>query len=411
MAKTIKFSLILDNTPVIDLDGVRENFNIDDILRYYKSGLLQKWLAVRGFTDTLSRLEDISAESDLEISKELVKIFEMEIEATKLEESLYSIQFHEEWQNKVNDYAKNNFNRKAIINDYHQGYDALLKGMLQAPDDIALIKSSMAQIAKNYLWIFKYHLPCFYDEFIEKVPLSIFVSFMNPSLRKLLLESEVMAERLENLTSKINPNTANKISDDFTKDHNLFDRQSILNRLGINLKPIKHKADTNHRWQQLVSSDKKCLIIDLTERDNVMVSHSDPNLKSHQFKKQDAVGKILNGLRFYSYRSDDYVEYITFTSEKDLVNSEKQFAIPKMFYLVRNHLKTFKGETEEFWKDIEPKGKRFMIIGMNDGNYVRNSGKHGEELSADDVNGKFVILDGIDYKSKNPDHVIGYLEV
>ena len=402
MAKTIKFSLILDNTPVRDLDGVRENFNIDDILRYYKSGLLQKWLSVRGFTDTLSKLEHISAESDLEISKELVNIFEMEIEATDLEESLYSIQFHEEWQNKVIDYAKNNFERKAIINDYHQGYDVLLTGMWQAPDDIALIKSSMAQIAKNYLWIFKYHLPGFYDEFIEKVPLSIFVSFMNTTLRQLLLESEVMAERIENLTSKINPNTAKILSEELPKHPNL-----------LSIKPIKHKQDTNHKWRQLVSSDKKCLIFDLTERDDVMVSHSEQNLMSHQFKKQDAVGKILNGLRFFSDHSDDYIEYIIFPSEQELVISykEKELAILKMFYLVRNHLKTFKGETEEFWKDIEPKGKRFMIIGMKEGNYVRNSGKHGEELSADDVNGKFVILDGIDYKSKNPDDVIGYLEV
>ncbi|NEO71133.1 MAG: hypothetical protein F6K52_17005 [Moorea sp. SIO3H5] len=119
----------------------------------------------------------------------------------------------------------------------------------------------------------------------------------------------------------------------------------------------------------------------------------------------------MNGLMFSSDNSNDYVEYIIFPSEQNLVLSEKEFAIHKMFYLVRNHLKIFKGETKEFWKDIEPKGKRFMILGMNDGNYVRNSGKHGEELSADDVNGKFVILDGIDYKSRNPDHVIGYLEV
>ncbi|NEO49037.1 MAG: hypothetical protein F6K55_35070 [Moorea sp. SIO4A3] len=400
MAKTIKFSLILDNTPVRDLDGVRENFNIDDILRYYKSGLLQKWLAVRGFTDILSKIKDISAESDLEISKELVKIFEMEIEATKLEESLYSIQFHEEFQNKVNNYAKNNFNRKAIIKDYHQGYYRVLTGMLEDPDNIALIKSSVAQIAKNYFWIFKFHLPGLYDEFFDKVPLSLFVSFMNPTLRRLVLGSDMMAERIENLTNKINPNTAKMLSEGFLKHPDI-----------LSLKPIQHKADTNRRWQKLVTPEKKCLILDLTESDDVMVSHSEPSLRSDQFKKEDAVGKIMNGLMFYSNSSNDYVEYMIFPSEQNLVLSEKEFAIHKMFYLVRNHLKIFKGETKEFWKDIEPKGKRFMILGMNDGNYVRNSGKHGEELSADDVNGKFVILDGIDYKSRNPDHVIGYLEV
>ncbi|NEO69820.1 hypothetical protein, partial [Moorena sp. SIO3H5] len=305
MAKTIKFSLILDNTPVRDLDGVRENFNIDDILRYYKSGLLEKWLAVRGFTDTLSKIKDISAESDLEISKELVKIFEMEIASTELEESLYSIQFHEEFQNKVNDYAKNNFNRKAIIKDYHQGYYRVLTGMLDDPDNIALIKSSVAQIAKNYFWIFKFHLPSLYDEFFDKVPLSLFVSFMNPTLRRLVLGSDMMAERIENLTNTINPNTAKMLSEGFLKHPDILSIKSIL-----------HKADTNRKWQKLVTSEKKCLILDLTHRDDVMVSHSEPSLRSHQFKKEDAVGKIMNGLMYCFDNCYDLVEYIIFPSHR-----------------------------------------------------------------------------------------------
>jgi hypothetical protein len=76
-----------------------------------------------------------------------------------------------------------------------------------------------------------------------------------------------------------------------------------------------------------------------------------------------------------------------------------------------NILRYFQGETDEYWKDIEPKGKKFMIIAMEEGNFVRNAGKQGEELSASDVNKKFPILNGIDYKSKNNKDTLIYMEV
>lgn len=74
-------------------------------------------------------------------------------------------------------------------------------------------------------------------------------------------------------------------------------------------------------------------------------------------------------------------------------------------------LKVFKGNTEAYWKDIEPKDKKLLIVSMQDGNYIRNAGKFGEELSSEDVNGKFVILDGIDYKGNNALHQLLYMEV
>ncbi|KOR27300.1 hypothetical protein TI05_19335 [Achromatium sp. WMS3] len=57
MAKTIKFNLIVDENPVRDIKGLQENFCIDDILAFYKNGLLQKWLKVRGFDDYLQRVD------------------------------------------------------------------------------------------------------------------------------------------------------------------------------------------------------------------------------------------------------------------------------------------------------------------------------------------------------------------
>ena len=79
--------------------------------------------------------------------------------------------------------------------------------------------------------------------------------------------------------------------------------------------------------------------------------------------------------------------------------------------ILGSNLKTFAGQTEGYWKDIEPRGKKFMILHMESGNFVRASGLTGRDLSADDVNYEFVILDGIDYKSNSKTDKLIYLEV
>lgn len=74
-------------------------------------------------------------------------------------------------------------------------------------------------------------------------------------------------------------------------------------------------------------------------------------------------------------------------------------------------LKIFAGQTEGYWKDIEARGRKFMILHMEAGNFVRSAGASGQDMSADDVNNNFVILDGIDYKSNDESHKLLYLEV
>lgn len=79
--------------------------------------------------------------------------------------------------------------------------------------------------------------------------------------------------------------------------------------------------------------------------------------------------------------------------------------------ILGENLISFSGETNSYWKDLEPKGKKFMIVRMSTGDYVRSAGENGGDLSCDDVKNKFVIIDGIDYKSNNSSHTLLYMEV
>lgn len=75
------------------------------------------------------------------------------------------------------------------------------------------------------------------------------------------------------------------------------------------------------------------------------------------------------------------------------------------------NLITFAGVTDGYWKDIEPKGKKYMIISMGSGDYVRSAGLSGGDLGSEDTLNKFVIVDGIDYKSNSATRRLLYMEV
>ena len=75
------------------------------------------------------------------------------------------------------------------------------------------------------------------------------------------------------------------------------------------------------------------------------------------------------------------------------------------------HIKIFRGKTDQYWKDIEPKGTRCMIISIKKENKLRNAGKNGEELTYDDINEQFIFTDGIDYMSNSDTDELIYMEV
>lgn len=75
------------------------------------------------------------------------------------------------------------------------------------------------------------------------------------------------------------------------------------------------------------------------------------------------------------------------------------------------NLISFAGVTDGYWKDLEPKGKDYMIISMGSGDYVRSAGVSGGDLSTYDITNKFVIVNGIDYKSNTATNQLLYMEV
>jgi hypothetical protein len=140
MAKTIKFNLLIDGKYVRDIESLRENFCINDILEVYKNGLLEKWLKVRGFDDYLSKVEKIDKTSNNSIV-ELIKIFDMEKDNNAIGEAIYSLDFENRKKQKVAEFEKSNQKLKDTIESYHKAYEDLKEEILQNKENMQYLKT------------------------------------------------------------------------------------------------------------------------------------------------------------------------------------------------------------------------------------------------------------------------------
>lgn len=322
MAKTVKFNLICDGTPIRTVEDLRDNFSIEDVLAYYDSKLLHRWLSVRGYDNLLKKVEEISSEDSMEIIKSLITLFEVEVDVKKVEESVYILQYNKEREELLSIYKKDEFKANSVVDDHQTGYTQLVDRIVDNADDIAVIRAAITEMINNYYWILeKDHRNLFYKLYY-KAPMALFVMLTHEETRKLYLPQMV---------------TVTKTKDDGTEE------------------VVETTTDVAKKYDDQ----------EMTQLMSVKL----------------AMCKLVCGL------------------------------ISTAETILKDNLLSFAGVTDGYWKDIETKGKKYMIINMQSGNYVRSAGKAGEELGYSDVLNGFIIIDGIDYKSNNATHKLLYMEV
>ena len=146
MTKTIKFNLIIDDQPIRTIEDLQENFLIEDVLDAFKEGLLLKWLEVRSFTKYIEKVKNLTDNrtnhDNVELTKELIKIFEIELDEEKVNEQIYILNYLKEREVQLETYKKDNFRLETIIDDYHSGYDAIIFDIIDHPYNMARIKTN-----------------------------------------------------------------------------------------------------------------------------------------------------------------------------------------------------------------------------------------------------------------------------
>lgn len=305
MTKAIKFNLICDDKPVRTIEDLQNNFSIEDVLIYYNNQLLHRWLEVRGYTAELERLNTITEENPIGIMKELIKIFNVECDNKKVEESVYMLEFLNEKKELYAIYQEEDYKVKHIIDDYETGYRQLVTEILESPKDAAIIKANIAKITADYPWILRLDHRNLFHIFKVKSPLAIMCLLMNEESRKYYL-------------------------------------------------PVESKDEDG------------AVVVDIATNED----------------KANMFWFICTMIKANNFQME-----------------------------LGDNLGAFSGITDGYWKDLEPKGKKYMIIKMDDGDFVRSAGLSGGDLGSADILNRFVMIDGIDYKSNSATHQLLYMEV
>lgn len=360
MAKKIRFNMLMSNQPVRDRQELLEHFNIDDVLAWHKSGLLTRWLAVRDLEKDVQALAALSGKDDQTLARELFGIFFPDMSDADKHTATAHLAFAQERDESLLRLKEHGFARDKVIADYHAGYERILQSMLDNPEDYALIKAALREIETGYSQLFQTDFRRFFEQFQDKCILGLYALLANAKLRNMNL---LTAEDMQTLF-KLVPQT------NVPEEIKTF------------------QMDTNKSWE-LVTKDKVYIKGVMDFSSCLRIKDLNGNIYLSNELNQ---GIIMNGLFFYSNAQNDEVVYTIIDTENKAYRS-------------------FSGETDSYWNDIEQKGKQYLLLRMEHGNFVRSTGKIGEELSADDVNGKFPIVDGIDYKSNNASHTLVYLEV
>lgn len=363
MAKTIKFNLICDDHPVRTLDDLREHFSIEDVLKYYQSGLLQKWLSVRGYEKELKAVTALSDTGDLEIIKKLIRIFEIETDEVAIEQGVYILEFEQAFKTQFQQYTIQKANTEQIIFDYEKGFMDLVNLILQNWNDMLLIKAVIQEMENHYRSQFEANYRTLFYTFYERAPMALFAMMMHDHMRQYYLMYDFNGKYYDDLPT-------------FSQKEVAYERRNSDIQSGffdVMLATLTQKEKQN-KTQPVYNEQTKGA--------------------SWQEERDFAISKLLT-----TDRAEMYKKFCELNTQSML---EK---------ILGDNLQFYKGKTDNYWKDLESKDCKCMVLCIDYGDNVRSAGKKDQMLDYSVVNNKFVILDGIDYRSNMSSHVIYYLEV
>jgi len=374
--KQIKFNLILDGKPVRTIEELQDNFNLDDILDYFFNGLLEKWLKVRKYDSFLAQVQKINAKIEIvEISKKLINIFNIELN----DEAIFYANFLQNHKKNLENLAKTKVRTSQVITNYHKQYNKLKSEIDSNQYNLAYLKNGVSFLEKRFFELFVLEHEKLVQYYFDTNILMLIAMMFNNKLRKFVIENYTIKTRISSILAI----RETMIKEIFNELKNLKDDEP--HRLKKYIKTFQ--KNSSKEWIKL--TDEDTLII----RSNAGVKLREPNNPESELGYVYAKSSVLKGLEFQSFKNNHFVQYILLKDIEGFISA----------------IKIFRGETEGYWKDLEPKNKKCMILHIDESSYVRSLGKHGEELSAKDVNGEFLILDGLDYKSNSASHEIYYI--
>jgi len=312
-------------------------------------------------TKETDELDKIKGDA-LEAASALCRIFNAECTEEQLKQAVYPFEFKQKFLAELEKMETLKNKRAEIILSYHDAYDKLLDAIEANGENYAFLKVAINDIFLKFRGLYQLDIYRFYKRFVSNYPLVILTLLANRNLDKEPLVPKPLNEVYKDL------NILSLLDEGKLQDY--FDKWQ--------------KNKVKPKTEQCLESSSRTLLANENQKIVLLKKGRDGS----------ETGTIYSG------------------------NEIRELLLPFKYFLFsevpstdnKQHLKVFSGETEGYWRDLETKGK-WMIIQMENGNFIRSRGRKEEKLSAGDVNGKFPILEGIDYQCKSVNDQLIYMEV
>lgn len=336
MAKKIKFNLQVNGASVSSLEGLQNNFNIEDILEHFKSGLLMRWLEVQGLETELKEISKLSEKSDnFALAQGILEIFDMDKELDKnaLKITLADINYKEYKENLLKTNEDLEKNAKSFLREYHDKFRDIIWDIIKNSENVEKIKSNLKIIENDYFDLFLLQFQTLVSVFKTNAPLALIFGLGTEKIRKMLL--------------------------------------AYIN--------IEEAGDHN----------KYCYIGD---------------------EKIDVDDETKEYLKSINLKPIDYLSYGYFEAISKVVYNSLTFDYRKL----RDVIKRFDGSTEGLWRDLVARNKRVLVLEISSSakaSQIPKDGETNKPIGIDEINGSFIILNGLNFQSSNNNAFIVYVEL
>lgn len=352
MAKKIKFNLKCNNQNIADLESLKENFNLEDIMVQFKNGRLQRWLDSHGLIGELEKVKAIQATDEKHIVKGLLEAFDIKISEQEEQQALLDICYEQEKNNFLQRITKAQTEQHAILEHYHQGFYTQIRGIIKNPTDRVLIKKNLDNIATDYYRLFLLYRVLFFQVLLRDAPLSLLMSFGIKKLREVWKIGLPKKKSVSDFVSRIVSVTSGMIGESSTQGDRSRERQNM-----------------------------------------------------------DSPNEIAVSI-------PDEMEY-----EKGLFQNSMQTVIEQLLMLINNDeiitplieqklIKKYDQNTEGYWRDLESQSTQCLILKMQGEcqiDAMRENGEKAQGRGENEVNGQFVIFDGLRFQTPNHNSSSGYI--
>ncbi|WP_086225618.1 hypothetical protein [Campylobacter devanensis] len=333
MAKKIKFNLHVNGVGVSSLEGLQDNFNIEDIMEHFKSGLLMRWLDVQGLETELKELKKLDQNSD-NLAQSILKIFDMDhLDKNDLKITLADINYKEYKENLLKTNENLEKNAKSFLREYHDKFRDIIWDIIKNSENVEKIKSNLKIIENDYFDLFLLQFQTLVSVFKTNAPLALIFGLGTEKIRTMLL--------------------------------------AYIN--------IEEAGDHN----------KYCYIGD---------------------EKIDVDDETKEYLKSINLKPIDYLSYGYFEAISKVVYNSLTFDYRKL----RDVIKRFDGSTEGLWRDLVARNKRVLVLEISSSakaSQIPKDGETNKPIGIDEINGSFIILNGLNFQSSNNNAFIVYVEL